>query len=96
MTKKFETFVRTDLERLQKADDFVTIKGEFVLVVGGAVTMETEVTEDKILTTDDYVSAVTMLIEDGMAKKEAIREVAKRLGVARRDVYNAVEAVQDV
>lgn len=96
LTKKFETFVRTDLERLQKADDFVTIKGEFVLVVGGAVTMETEVTEDKILTTDDYVSAVTMLIEDGMAKKEAIREVAKRLGVARRDVYNAVEAAQDV
>lgn len=96
LTKKFETFVRTDLEHLQKADDFVTIKGEFVLVVGGAVTMETEVTEDKILTTDDYVSAVTMLIEDGMAKKEAIREVAKRLGVARRDVYNAVEAAQDV
>lgn len=96
LTKKFETFVRTDLERLQKADDFVTIKGEFVLVVGGAVTMETEVTEDKILTTDDYVSAVTMLIEDSMAKKEAIREVAKRLGVARRDVYNAVEAAQDV
>lgn len=96
LTKKFETFVRTDLERLQKADDFVTIKGEFVLVVGGAVTMETDVTEDKILTTDDYVSAVTMLIEDGMAKKEAIREVAKRLGVARRDVYNAVEAAQDV
>lgn len=96
LTKKFETFVRTDLERLQKADDFVTIKGEFVLVVGGAVTMETEVTEDKILTTDDYVSAVTMLIDDGMAKKEAIREVAKRLGVARRDVYNAVEAAQDV
>ena len=96
LTKKFETFVRTDLERLQKADDFVTIKGEFVLVVGGAVTMETEVTEDKILTTDDYVSAVTMLIKDGMAKKEAIREVAKRLGVARRDVYNAVEAAQDV
>lgn len=96
LTKKFETFVRTDLERLQKADDFVTIKGEFVLVVGGAVTMETEVTEDKILTIDDYVSAVTMLIEDGMAKKEAIREVAKRLGVARRDVYNAVEAAQDV
>ncbi|WP_444498958.1 16S rRNA (cytidine(1402)-2'-O)-methyltransferase [Veillonella seminalis] len=96
LTKKFETFVRTDLERLQKADDFVTLKGEFVLVVGGAVTMETEVTEDKILTTDDYASAVTMLIEDGMAKKEAIREVAKRLGVARRDVYNAVEAAQDV
>ena len=28
---------------------------------------------------------------DGVPKKEAIRETAKRLGVARRDVYNAVE-----
>ena len=36
-----------------------------------------------------------MLMEAGTAKKEAIREVAKRLGVARRDVYNAVEAAQD-
>ena len=27
----------------------------------------------------------------GIAKKEAIREVAKRRGVSRREVYNAVE-----
>ena len=47
------------------------------------------------MSTDDYVSAVMMLMEAGTAKKEAIREVAKRLGVARRDVYNAVEAAQD-
>lgn len=95
LTKKFETFVRTNLEALQKAEDLVTIKGEFVLVVGGAVTVEAEAETTETMSTDDYVSAVMMLMEAGTAKKEAISEVAKRLGVARRDVYNAVEAAQD-
>ena len=87
--------MRTNLEALQKAEDLVTIKGEFVLVVGGAVTVEAEAETTETMSTDDYVSAVMMLMEAGTAKKEAIREVAKRLGVARRDVYNAVEAAQD-
>lgn len=91
LTKKFETFVRTDLAALQQADNWLTIKGEFVLVVGGAVHGEVSEQEENPIAASDYVSAVTMLMEEGMAKKEAIREIAKRTGVSRRDVYNAVE-----
>ncbi|SUP40135.1 16S rRNA (cytidine(1402)-2'-O)-methyltransferase [Veillonella criceti] len=91
LTKKFETFVRTDLAALQQADNWLTIKGEFVLVVGGAVHGKVSEQEENPIAASDYVSAVTMLMEEGMAKKEAIREIAKRTGVSRRDVYNAVE-----
>ncbi|KAF1680670.1 16S rRNA (cytidine(1402)-2'-O)-methyltransferase [Veillonella sp. R32] len=91
LTKKFETFVRTDLASLQQAEDWLTIKGEFVLVVGGAVPDETRPDTATTLSATDYVSAVTMLMEEGISKKEAIREIAKRTGVSRRDVYNAVE-----
>ena len=35
--------------------------------------------------------AVQALVEQGIPIKEAIREVAKRFGVSRRDVYNVVE-----
>ena len=69
LTKKFETFVRTNLEALQKAEDLVTIKGEFVLVVGGAATVEAEAETTETMSTDDYVSAVMMLMEAGTAKK---------------------------
>ncbi len=39
-----------------------------------------------------YVDAVQALVETGgVPKKEAIRQVAKRFNVSRRDVYNIVE-----
>ena len=38
-----------------------------------------------------YEAAVAELVETGVPKKEAIREVAKRFGVSRREVYNIVE-----
>lgn len=91
LTKKFETFVRTDLANLQEAEAWITIKGEFVLIIGGVSYSENSETENTQVDASDYVSAVTMLMEEGMAKKEAIREIAKRTGVSRRDVYNAVE-----
>ncbi|WP_251444231.1 16S rRNA (cytidine(1402)-2'-O)-methyltransferase [Veillonella intestinalis] len=91
LTKKFETFVRTDLANLQEAEAWITIKGEFVLIIGGASYSENSENENTQVDASDYVSAVTMLMEEGMAKKEAIREIAKRTGVSRRDVYNAVE-----
>lgn len=91
LTKKFETFVRTDLANLQEAEAWITIKGEFVLIIGGASYSENSETENTQVDASDYVSAVTMLMEEGMAKKEAIREIAKRTGVSRREVYNAVE-----
>ena len=90
LTKKFETFVRTDLENLVNDLDQLTYKGEFVLIVGGADTVEsdsTEVSDEPV----SYVDAVQALVDTGIPKKEAIRQVAKRFNVSRRNVYNIVE-----
>ena len=90
LTKKFETFVRTDLESLVNDLEQLTYKGEFVLIVGGAETVESdtsEVSDEPV----SYVNAVQALVETGIPKKEAIRQVAKRFNVSRRDVYNIVE-----
>ncbi len=90
LTKKFETFVRTDLQSLVENLEQLTYKGEFVLVVGGADTVETE-DADKSEAPVSYADAVKELIGKGVPKKEAIRQVAKRFNVSRRDVYNIVE-----
>ena len=90
LTKKFETFVRTDLESLVNDLEQLTYKGEFVLIVSGADTVESDasaVSDEPV----SYVDAVQALVETGIPKKEAIRQVAKRFNVSRRDVYNIVE-----
>lgn len=90
LTKKFETFVRTDLESLVKDLEQLTYKGEFVLIVSGADTVESdtcEVLDEPV----SYEDAVQALVDTGVPKKEAIRQVAKRFNVSRRDVYNIVE-----
>lgn len=89
LTKKFETFTRTTLEALTTEDGLLTVKGEFVLMVGGTRTVTDNATEE--LQSVPPAEAVMGLINMGMAKKEAIRQVAKERNVARRDVYNAVE-----
>ena len=82
--------MRTDLENLVNDLNQLTYKGEFVLIVGGADTIESdtgEVSDEPV----SYVDAVQALVDTGIPKKEAIRQVAKRFNVSRRDVYNIVE-----
>lgn len=89
VTKKFETFLRSDLASICDDLDQIIYKGEFVLVIGGCETGEP--TDDKEEQPVSYEAAVAELVETGVPKKEAIREVAKRFGVSRREVYNIVE-----
>ena len=89
LTKKFETFLRSDLSSICNDLEKTTYKGEFVLVIGGSETGEAidEVPKQSM----SYEEAVAELVDSGLPKKEAIREVAKRFGVSRREVYNIVE-----
>lgn len=50
-----------------------------------------ELLDRSSLTETDYVAFAKELIDTGLTKKDATREVAKRLGISRRIVYNAVE-----
>ncbi|MDY3974771.1 16S rRNA (cytidine(1402)-2'-O)-methyltransferase [uncultured Veillonella sp.] len=108
LTKRFEEFLRSDLRTVvAEFDELVTQKGEFVLLVGGCATsIETDVEStdqaislsltSKTATPSDYVALVHNLMEQGLSKKDAAREVAKKLGVSRRVVYNAVEEFKEI
>lgn len=91
VTKRYEEFTRTSLQALMDSLDSLTYKGEFVLILGGAETGECQLDTGSTGEDLSYVEAVQLLIDGGMAKKEAIRTIAKERGVSRRDVYNAVE-----
>ena len=61
-------------------------RGEYVLVLEGASEAQTyDDDENSALSPKEAVEA---LIAEGMPKKDAIKEVAKRLGVPKSDVYN--------
>ena len=90
LTKKFEEFRRGRLSELLAWCGETPPRGEFVLVVGGAE----EKTEAVPVAPEDAVELVRTLAAGGMAKKEAIREAARRTGLSRRDVYQAVLAAE--
>lgn len=86
LTKKFEEFRRGNLSELLAWCEENPPRGEFVIVVRGAEETEKTVPAEP----EDAVGLVHTLVEQGMVKKEAIREAAKRTGLSRRNVYQAV------
>lgn len=89
LTKKFETFTVTDLASLYHKEVDLVLKGEFVLLVGGAESVDGHHT----LEVDERtpLEAALALIQSGVSKKEAARTIAKERGLSRRDVYNEIE-----
>ena len=86
LTKKFEEFRRGNLSELLTWCEENPPRGEFVIVVSGAAETDKAVPAAP----EDAAGLVRTLVEQGMAKKEAIREAAKRTSLSRRDVYQAV------
>ena len=82
LTKIYEEFIRADLNSLaEKLDE---PRGEFVIVVEGCnAEIETPAPEN-------FFDAYQKLISAGADKKTAIREVAQKFNLSRREVYNAV------
>lgn len=89
LTKKFETFTRTTLLELRNDFNQIVEKGEFVLLVGGSETMTEESMVKEVALSP--LEAALALIEAGVPKKEAARQIAKERGLSRRDVYNEIE-----
>ena len=89
LTKKFETFTRTTLLELRNDFDQIVEKGEFVLLVGGSETVTDEMMVEEVVLSP--LEAALALIETGVPKKEAARQIAKERGLSRRDVYNEIE-----
>ncbi len=77
LTKKFEEILRGTTKSLK---DIVDLKGEMVIIVEGKPEVEYN-------PTISILEEVNLLIEEGMSSKDAIKDVAKKRGIPKNDVY---------
>ena len=84
LTKLHEEVVRTTLgEAIAKYTENAP-KGEFVLIVAGAAPEEKEVA-----TEEDAAARVQQLMEEGLSRKDAVKQTAKELNLPKNVVYDA-------
>ena len=87
LTKIHEEFLRGTLAEF--AENLSEPIGEFVIVIEG------KKNSDEIKTpAENFIDVYKNLISQGVDKKSAIREVAKKFNLSRREIYNAVINLQ--
>ena len=84
LTKLHEEVVRTTLGGAIEKYTENAPKGEFVLVVAGAPVQEKETA-----TEDDAAMRVQQLMDEGLSRKDAIKQTAKELNLPKNVVYDA-------
>ena len=84
LTKLHEEVVRTTLGEAIKKYTAQPPKGEFVLVLAGAVAQPKETA-----TVADATARVRELMENGLSRKDAIKQTAKELDLPKNVVYDA-------
>ena len=83
LTKLHEEVVRTTLGEAVARYTETPPKGEFVLIVAGA-----EPAAKEVPTETDAAARVAQLIEEGMSRKDAVKQTAKELGLPKNVVYD--------
>ena len=84
LTKLHEEVVRTTLGSAIGKYTEAAPKGEFVLVVAG-----TEPTVKEEATPEDAAHRVAQLMEEGLSRKDAIKQAAQELSLPKNVVYDA-------
>ena len=84
LTKLHEEVVRTTLGNAVDKYTANPPKGEFVLVIAGAPAVPKEAAAP-----EDAAARVTELMQQGLSRKDAIRQTAKELGLPKNVVYDA-------
>ena len=82
LTKLHEEVVRTTLGQAVERYTEMPPKGEFVLVVAGSPREEPESP-----TEEDAAQCVARLMADGLSRKDAVKEAARKLGLSKNEVY---------
>ena len=88
LTKLHEEVVRTTLGDAIEKYTANAPKGEFVLVVDGAAPVEKEVP-----TAEDAGEMVKRLMDEGLSRKDAIKQTAKALDLPKNVVYDAALSI---
>lgn len=87
LTKKFEEFIRGDLQELLTWANEDTIRGEFCLVVEGSL-QSVEIEADQWWEDLTVIEHVNHYIEkESISSKDAIKKVAKDRNLQKREVY---------
>lgn len=84
LTKLHEEVIRTTLQGAIDYYQELAPRGEYVLVVEGAA--PPPVTE---LTLEDALQLVAARMEEGLSRKDAVKQVAKETGFAKNALYDA-------
>jgi 16S rRNA (cytidine1402-2'-O)-methyltransferase len=88
LTKKFEEFIRGNLEEIVEWANQSEIRGEFCLIVEGGVDQsEEETIWWEHLTLEEHVNYYITL--KNIPSKEAIKQTAKDRSLSKREVYQA-------
>ena len=90
LTKLHEEVVRTTLSQAIARYTETPPKGEFVLVVAGALPPEKEEASP-----EDAGAHVAALMAGGMSRKDAIKQTVKDLGLPKNVVYDAALALDE-
>ena len=84
LTKLHEEVVRTTLGAAVEKYSETAPKGEFVLIVAGAEPEEVEAASP-----EDAAIRVQQLMEEGLSRKDAVKQTAKELNLPKNVVYDA-------
>ena len=84
LTKLHEEVVRTTLSEAVTRYAAQPPRGEFVLVVAGSSDVQKEEA-----TAEDAAAHVATLMEQGLSRKDAIKQTAKDLSLPKNTVYDA-------
>ncbi len=91
LTKLHEEVVRTTLGEAVARYTQNPPKGEFVLIVAGAQPEEKEAP-----TETDAAARVAQLMQEGLSRKDAVKQAAKELGLPKNVVYDiALNALEE-
>ena len=82
LTKRFEEYIRDDLENLNKIDE-KTLIGEMVIIVDGNKHIDNE--ESSIEAALEYAKE---LIKNGLKTKEAAKEASEKYKISKNIIYN--------
>lgn len=87
LTKKYEEFIRGTISDLIDHIKQNPPRGEMVLICEGVNLEEEAILEQNKLEEISIKDHIILLMEDGLDKKTAIKEVAKLRNISKRDVY---------
>lgn len=87
LTKRHEEIIRGFISEIIPLCP--ELKGEMVLVVSGATEVDTSEAEI------DYMAAIAELVKEGKSAKDAIKEVSKKYGQKKNELYQQYLAYKD-